>query len=323
MDLHAALINHGMGLLMSLGGGEGGGLPPDEEMPEMRAMANRVTRAIMLPLDPVSGVEITEDEIPTSAGSMRARVYTPEGPGPFPVVYYMHGGAFWVGEELDLWDARLTRISRGAEAIVVSVDYRLAPEDPFPAAVEDTWEGLQFVSENAERWNADGARIAVMGGSAGGNLAAVLAHRARDEGGPALALQILVVPVVRQDDTLSPEMRALANYLHGPEDPPSEEPYSMRNRYITDRADLEHPWASPLFAERFDGMAPAVILTAQFDTLRGQGEDYADRLRAAGVPVRYQSAAGAIHGFSGSPAAAERGIDVVVEELNAAFGRTG
>jgi acetyl esterase len=318
MDPGAALIEHGM--RMATGGGDGGTLAdlPAEVMAERRAIANRAT-AWMLPLEPLPVARIFDDTIPAAARRMPVRVYVPEGEGPFPIVYYMHGGAFWTGDALELWDGRLTRIAARVPALVVSIDYRLAPEHPFPAAVEDSWEGLLWVAAHGADWNGDASRLAVMGGSAGGNLAAVLAHRVRDEGGPPLVSQVLFVPAVRLGGHFNSEMRELIEYFSGkPYEGPRERDSSG---YLQHPAQADHPWASPLLSERFDGLPPALILSSQFDTLRGHGEAYAEKLRAAGVPATFRSWDGAVHGYLGSPAKLEAAVGMVTEELRRAFAR--
>jgi acetyl esterase len=241
------------------------------------------------------------------------RLYTPPGEGPFPEVVWIHGGGFWMGDELEMWDGTCSRLAAGAGALVASIGYRLAPEDPFPAAVEDSFAGLRFVAAHAGDWRGDASRLAVMGGSAGGNLAAVMALRARDEGGPALAYQVLVVPAVAAtpDATESRRIFAKGYGLDGVAE--------MRVAYLPNPADRETPWAAPLLAERLDGLPPALILTAEFDPLRDEGEAYAERLREAGVEVTLQRYAGAIHGFLGSSDDSAASETLVATKLADAF----
>ncbi len=197
--------------------------------------------------------------------------------------------------------------------IVVSIGYRLAPEHPFPAAVEDTWAGLLWAHDRAPAWGGDPSRMAVMGGSAGGNLAAVLAQRARDAGGPPLAMQVLTVPTLNAGGEPTESMRLFdEGYgLNGISE--------MRAAYLAG-ADPRHPWATPLLADRFDGLPPTVIHTAQFDPLRDEGELYAAKLREAGVEVELQRFDGAIHGFLGSADARARSQELSAAAIRRAIG---
>ncbi len=252
--------------------------------------------AAVPPGDPVAKVEDTS--IPGPACDIPVRVYTPEGGGPFPVVVYLHGGG-WVVGDLETQDADCRTIANGAECVVVSVDYRLAPEHKFPAAAVDAYQVTRWVAENGARLAGNGV-IAVGGSSAGGNLAAVVALMAHDQGGPSLACQVLTVPVTDCDfDTES--------YCRNGDD------------YVLTRAEMqwfwEHyagspgagadPYASPLRAPDLSRLPPALVQTAEYDPLRDEGRAYADRLRAAGVPVTYRCYEGAIHMVLGPEAMAD------------------
>jgi acetyl esterase len=280
MDLGAALLIRAM---------------PDEasdRTPEARARANEWVERFMGEADPA--VSIESESFPGPAGELPLRVYRPPGRGPFPVIVWIHGGGFWMGDDLPMWDGTCSRLARAAEAVVASIGYRLAPEHPFPAAVEDSFEGTRFVAEHAAKWGGDPRRLAVVGASAGGNLAAVMALRARDEGGPHLLYQVLIVPVTTaiSDATESRKLFGSGYGLNGIDE--------MIAAYLPEPPTRRHPWASPLLSERVDGLPPALILTAQFDPLRDEGEQYAQRLQQAGVEVVLQRMDGAIHGFLGS-----------------------
>jgi acetyl esterase len=282
-----------------------------EFTPEARRNANAWVQRFMGEAEP--SVQIGDQRYPGPTAEQLLRIYTPPGEGPFPVVAWIHGGGFWMGDELAMWDATCSRLAKQVGAIVASIGYRLAPEHPFPAAVEDSFAGLRFVAAHAGEWRGDASRLAVMGGSAGGNLAAVMAQRARDEGGPALAYQVLIVPAVTADDgaTESRSMFAAGYGLDGVSD--------MVSAYLPNPADRRLSWASPLLAERFEGLPPALILTAEFDPLRDEGELYAERLRAAGVEVTLQRMAGAIHGFLGSSEDSAAGEALAAAKLHEAF----
>jgi acetyl esterase len=299
MDVGAALVVH------TMPGGRG------EMTPEARREANGWIARFLG--DPEPSVAIADLTFPGPAGPQPLRVYTPPGDGPFPVVAWIHGGGFWMGEDLPMWDGTCSRLAKETGAIVASIGYRLAPEHPFPAAVEDSFAGLRFVAAHAGEWGGDASRLAVMGGSAGGNLAAVAALRARDEGGPPLVYQVLLVPAVTADGDATESRRVFADG-YGLDGVPE-----MVAAYIPNEADRVRPWASPLLAERFEGLPPALILTAEFDPLRDEGELYAEKLSRAGVAVTVQRFDGAIHGFLGSGDDAAASAALVATELREAF----
>ncbi len=222
-------------------------------------------------------------------GGIPARVYRPGADGRLPPVVYLHGGG-WVVGSLESHDPLCRALAAHVPSVVVAVDYRLAPEHAFPAAVEDAWAATQWVSRNAAELGADPNRLVVAGDSAGGNLAAVVALRARDAGLP-LALQVLIYPVTDADLDSSGYARlgeglnltrAKMEWYWG--------------RYL-DGADGTHPEASPLRAADLAGLAPALVQTAEYDPLADEGAAYARRLREAGVPVTLTVYEGQIHGF--------------------------
>ena len=221
------------------------------------------------------------------AGGIPARVYSPAAGAPGVVVYY-HGGG-WVLGSVDDWDASVRALAVASGCDVVSVDYRLAPEHVVPAAVDDAYDALVWVAETL----AVGRPLVVAGDSAGGNLATVCALRARDTGGPSLALQVLVYPVTDHDLDRKSYHQYEGNEL-------------ILNRrdmawfwehYAPDPAARANPYASPLRATDLSGLPPAYIVTAEHDPLRDEAFAYADRLRAAGVPVEHRHYAEEIHAF--------------------------
>lgn len=301
MDLGAALVVRAMGSQRI------------EFSPEARARANAWTARFIG--EPPEGVAIEDSSFEGPAGPLPARLYRPSSGAPIGLVVWIHGGGFWMGDELSMWDGTCGRLAEDAGVLVASIGYRLAPEHPFPAAVEDSWAGLGWAAGQAPAWGIDPGRIAVMGGSAGGNLAAVTALRARDEGGPPLALQVLVVPTLNAGGAPTESMRAFSRGygLDGID--------AMRSAYFGSPEATRQPWATPLLAERLDGLPPALIHTAQFDPLRDEGERYAARLRAAGVPVELHRFDGTIHGFLGSPDATAESERRVAAALRQAFVR--
>ncbi len=227
----------------------------------------------------------------TEAEGVPVRVYRPAADGPLPVVLFVHGGGFVVGS-VRTHDGLARRIAVDAEAVVVSVNYRLAPEDPFPAAVEDCWTALQWTAAHAAELGGDPDRVAVAGDSAGGNLAAVLTHLARDAGAPALVFQLLLYPVTS-----------------GHHDWPSiienaEAPVLTKwaieffaSQYTGDGAEVSVR-SAPATAESFGGLPPALVVTAAHDPLRDDGEAYAELLKRDGVPVQLRRFDEMVHGFA-------------------------
>lgn len=224
-------------------------------------------------------------------GDIGLRLYAASDERPLPVLVYLHGGG-WVIGDLNTHDDLMRRIAHGSGCLVVSVDYRLAPEHKFPIPVEDCYYALTWVAENAREIGADAGRIAVGGDSAGGNLAAVVAQLTHERGGPRVAFQLLIYPVVDHDFS-RPSMRDNAEgYMLTAE--------SMRYfwaHYVNEPSEAELPMASPLRTQNLAGLPPAHIMTAEFDPLRDEGEEYAKRLQAAGVPATMKRYDGYIHGF--------------------------
>ena len=264
--------------------------------------------------EPVARVE--NRRIPGPAGELPVRVYTPEGKGPFPVLVFFHGGG-WVLCGLDSHDGPCRALANAVPCLVVSVDYRLAPEHKFPAGADDAYAATRWVAEHAAELGGDAKHIAVGGDSAGGNLAAVVALMARDRGGPRLAHQLLVYPATDAGlDTASYVENGEGYFLTG------EMMRWFWNHYLRSHADVENPYASPLRAPRVGGLPPALVITAEYDPLRDEGEAYAARLREAGVPVRTTRYAGMIHGFFGMGAVfpqARTAINEAAAALGAAF----
>ena len=226
------------------------------------------------------------------ADGVSVRIYRPHGSGPFPVAMMFHGGG-WVLGDLLTADAQSREVCRGAGVVVVSVDYRLAPEHRFPAAAEDCYAATAWVGEHAAEFGGDAGRLAVVGDSSGGNLAAVVAQMARDRQGPRLAFQLLVYPATDgvNFDTASYRDNS-EGYLLAAD--------SMRwfwNHYAPEIEQRRNAYASPLLADDLSNLPAALVMTAEFDPLRDEGEAYARRLQAAGVACECVRYAGFIHGF--------------------------
>jgi acetyl esterase len=258
-----------------------------------RAQALRVALA-MGPGEPVARVE--DRLIPGPRGDIPVRLYGPAGPGPFPALVYFHGGG-WVVGSLETADRFCRMIANAVGCIVVSVNYRHAPEHKFPAAAEDAYAAIRWSAEHAGAFRGDPMRVGVCGTSAGGNLAAVVALEARDRGGPPLCYQLLIVPVT-DFSFETPSYREHADGYGLAAD-------TMRwywQHYLSRPTDGLHPLASPLRAASLRGLPSAFVATAEFDPLRDEGEAYAARLKAAGGPTTSRRYSGMVHGFLGPDA---------------------
>jgi acetyl esterase len=234
---------------------------------------------------------VVEDSFDGPAGPVRVRVYTPDGAGPFPLVVYHHGGGFVICS-LDTHDAVCRNLAADTPAVVVSVDYRLAPEHPWPAAVDDALAAVRWAVGAAEGLGADPARIVLAGDSAGGNLAAVTALGLRDGGGPPVAGQLLIYPVADTPDAGHPSYSAFATGF-------GLTASDMRwffDHYVPIPSDRGDPLVSPLRAADLSGLPPAHVMTAEYDVLRDEGEAYAQRLADAGVAVEAIRFDGLNHG---------------------------
>lgn len=265
--------------------------------------------------EPVSRVE--DRQLPGPNGAIPVRTYTPAGTGPFPAVVYFHGGG-WVLCNLETHDPVCRSLTNAAECVVVSVDYRLAPEHKFPAAAEDCYAAMRWVMNSAPLINCDADRVAVAGDSAGGNLAAAVALMARDRGDRAPIFQLLVYPVTDYylPGTPSYEENADGYFLT------RDDMAWFWHYYLSDKADAANPYACPLRATSLAGLPSSLVITAEFDPLRDEGEMYAARLRDAGVAtglVRYD---GMIHGFFSMAGVLEQGnnaLALAAAELRSVF----
>lgn len=305
--------------LQVLGGKPIETLTPDEAR-RQPSPADAVGSLLMrrgLDPSPVPLANVDDRLIPGPIGDFRVRVYTPEGAGPFPVLLYMHGGG-WVIATIDTYDASCRALANAVPCIVVSVNYRQAPEHPFPAAVDDVHAAYHWVLANAAEFGGDPTRIAVAGESAGGNLATVLTLLAREHGDPLPLHQLLVYPVTDFNDDkpsywenadAKPLNRAMMQWF--------------KVHYLPNAADAGDPRAAPLGAADLSGLPPATIILAEIDPLRSDGEQYLERLRAAGVPTRATVFKGVTHEFFGMTAVLDAAKDAVAEaadELRASFG---
>ena len=289
--------------------------------PQLHEMSVAQARELILGMvalagEPESVARIENRTVPGPAGQIPVRIYTPVGTAPFPVLVYFHGGG-WVIGNLDTHDGICRSLANRVGCLVVSVDYRLAPEHPFPAAPEDCYAATRWLAEHAGSLGGDKGRIAVGGDSAGGNLAAVVALMARDRGGPKLAFQLLVYPATDTDfETRSYRENSEGYFLT------RADMVWFWNHYAPRDEDRRNPYAAPLRAASLRGLPPALVITAEFDPLCDDGNAYAARLREDGVPVRLSQQDGLIHGFFQMGAVIDRGrasVDEASRALKDAF----
>ena len=263
--------------------------PIEDSTPEEARESMRSRTAGLGPFPDVAA--ITEHRVPVKGTEIAVRLYSPGGAGPHPALVFYHGGG-WVIGDLDTHDGLCRTLTNAAGCLVASVDYRLAPETKYPAAPEDSYAALLWLVANAGKLGIDPRRIAVGGDSAGGNLSTVVAIMARDRKGPALASQILIYPVTNHSlDTPSYHENATGYVLT------REAMRWFWRHYLAREEQGKEPHASPLQAASLTGLPPALVITAECDPLRDEGEAYAARLRDAGVPVTLTRYGGMFHGF--------------------------
>ena len=269
-------------------------LTPDE--------ARRIAAARPQPGVPEPVAKVEDRSIPSPADPIPIRIYTPAGVPPFGVLVYFHGGG-WVIGNIAMTDQPCRLLANASGCMVVSVEYRLAPEHKFPAAPEDCYTATKWVYDKAQSLNVDPRRIAVGGTSAGATLAAAVALMGRDRGGPHIAYQLLVYPATTTDLSTS-----------------SHTQFAKDNYYILSRADMEwfwghylardedrsNPYACPAYAKTLTGLPPAFVITAEYDPLRDEGEAYAVRLSEEGVSTILKRYDGVTHGFFGMPELLEK-----------------
>jgi acetyl esterase len=290
-------------------------LSPEPDLTEMspvesRADLRRIALALESPKVTVARVENLALDGP--AGLIGARLYVPEGEQtPLPLLVYLHGGG-WVRGDLDTHDNTCRFLAREAGVLVLSVDYRLAPEHKFPAAVDDSLAAFRWAHENAAELGADPSAIAVGGDSAGGNLTAVVGQLAAADGGPVPAFLLIIYPAT----DFSEKRRSVKVFREGFLLTESDMDWYTAH-YLPDDEAARDPRASPLLAEDLSGTAPAYVVTAGFDPLRDEGEAYATRLREAGVPVALRRHRGLIHGFANLTGVGRTGRAAMLEAAGA------
>jgi acetyl esterase len=271
------------------------GLSPDEGVSDDPAKRRaRLSRSAGRAMPQRMGIHVADRRIPGPAGQIPVRIYRRFGlPDASPAIVYLHGGG-WVAGDLETHDGSCRLLADESECVVVAVDYRLAPEHPFPAAVDDAVAAYRWVHEHAPELSIEPGRVGVMGDSAGANLAAVIAQVTRDTDVPAPVAQCLVYPVTEI------RMRQPSHQLFPAGFFLTREGIEWyRRQYLPEESDWDSPLASPLEQQDLSGLAPAIVVTAGFDPLRDEGRLYAERLADAGVSTRYRCYDDTVHGFFG------------------------
>jgi acetyl esterase len=269
-------------------------LTPEESRQQMEEGIKKVRSYIQYPDEELH--EIREELIPVAGGDrITLRIYRPSSEANLPLVVYFHGGG-WVQGSLDTHDNTCQRLAKQNNAVVVSVDYRLAPEYPFPVPGEDCYTATVWAVEHAGSFGANPAQLIVIGDSAGGNMAAIVSLMARDRNGPKITMQVLIYPAL--DATLSmPSVHKLGKgYLLT-----EGKMHWYRDHYCGKEPDKKQPYLSPVFAADLTNLPPALIITAEFDPLKDDGEVYAKRLEEAGNEVVFKEYKGMIHAFLAMP----------------------
>ncbi len=269
-------------------------LTPERSRKRMVASINKARSFIQYPNELLH--EVKEEKIPVSGGEhIKLRIYRAIAEAGLPLIVYFHGGG-WVQGNLETHDNTCRRLAKHNNAVVVAVDYRLAPENPFPIPGEDCYTATCWAVEHARSMGADSNKLIVMGDSAGGNMAAVVALMARDKNGPPIALQVLIYPTL--DATLSmPSIHKLGKgYLLT-----EAMMHWYRDHYCGNEPDKQQPYLSPVFAPDLKNLPPALIITAEFDPLKDDGELYAKRLKEAGNKLFFSEYQGMVHAFFAMP----------------------
>ncbi|MEN2740782.1 alpha/beta hydrolase [Microbacterium sp. X-17] len=292
--------------------------PPDAGAPldlqSFRAMAKAMTQALG------SGpemAEVTEITLPGPGGEIPVRLYRPVAGATLPVTMYFHSGG-WMSGDASTADVLCRMLAQGSGSLVASVEYRLAPEHPFPAALEDADAATRWFAQNAALLQADGTRLAVAGDSSGANLATAVALRARDRGGPAIRFQLLGCPVT---DSAHEEHPSYQDFATGYLADAAILDWGW-DSYVPDHAQRANPEVSVLRAASLAGLPPALVVTAEFDPLRDEGEAYARALGQAGVDVELIRYAGMVHGFTmlaGLLTVGREAVDHAAQRLGAAL----
>lgn len=257
---------------------------------ENRGKLNRESSKFSKQAIPFNNIKDTTIEVDSQ--NIPVRIYTPDEGNNFPIIIYSHGGS-WIAGNLDTHDNVCRKLSSNTSSIVISVDYRLAPENPFPAAVNDVYNTLEWTSKNAKSINGNEKLIAVVGDSAGGNLSAVTSLMSRDKGGPKIACEVLVYPSTNINELNTESWSNFANDFNIS----TEEMERYISLYVPKEEDRKSSYASPLLAKDFSNLPDTLVITAEIDPLRDEGEAYGKKLQDSGNEVRTIRISGVTHGF--------------------------
>lgn len=305
--------------LASLGGKPIETLTPEEarQQPTPADAVKKVMQQEGKSTAPDPSVTVKDMSIPGPIGDIPIHIYTPAGAGPFPVMVYYHGGGFVIADT-KTYDASPRALAKGANAIMVAVDYHRAPEHKFPAAPNDAYAAYLWVLQHAKEFNGDPSRVAVGGESAGGNLATVVSMMARDKKAAVPVHQLLVYPVTDNDfNTPSYKINAQAKPLN-------KAMMAWFFKYYATPEDASSPYALPMKATSLKGLPAATVITDEIDPLRSEGQAYADRLKKDGVAVSHQDYTGVAHEFFGMGAVvpqAKKAEDFATDALKKAFAK--
>ena len=295
-------------------------------LPQLHEMALADGRAMLAGMNALAGApeavhEITDRTIPGPAGGIPVRVYRPSDATSLPMLVFIHGGGFTMGD-LDSHDSLCRALANASGCVLVAVDYRLAPEHPFPAGIDDAYAAATWVHEHADDLGGDAIRIAIGGDSGGATFATTVCAMARDQGGPPLAFQFLINPGgMDYDYGRASVTENGAGYFITVDDL-----HWIEGQYFASPGDKERDWrAQPGLAPDVSGLPPAIVLTAEYDPVRDQGRAYVDRLQAAGVTVEHHEYPGVIHGWVnmlGVIDAGQKALDDLAGALRVALSAT-
>lgn len=268
----------------------------------------------------ITSINIKNIDIKTTFNQVPVRIYSPDNGSKLPLIIYSHGGS-WISGNIDDYDNICRKLSKYTNAIVISVNYRLAPEDPFPAGLNDVYNVLQWTSNNAESISGDPTRICVAGDSAGGNLSAAVSQMSRNEGGPKITSQVLIYPStnIYELNTKSWEDFGMNLNLK------KKDFEKFISLYVPKLEDRKSSYASPLLSQNLKGLPNTLIITAELDPLRDEGETYGQKLKESGVEVIYSRYTGVTHGFvsmDGITRKADKALKEISEYLQKQFSKT-
>ncbi|WP_202127938.1 alpha/beta hydrolase [Clostridium sp. C2-6-12] len=257
---------------------------------QIREKLNRDSSKLSKSSIPFSNIKNTY--VPTDSEKIPIRIYTPEDASNLPLIIYSHGG-FWIAGNLDTHDNICRKLSKNTKAVVISVDYSLAPEKPFPAGLNDVYNVLQWTYQNAESIHVDKRLIAIAGDSAGANLTSAVSLISQNKNGPKITCQVLIYPSTNIYDLNSGSWSKFANYFNIS----TEDMEKYISIYIPKKEDRKTPYASPLLADNFNGLPDTLVITAEIDPLRDEGEAYANKLSNSGIQAKILRIDGVTHGF--------------------------